>query len=106
MFAHTFLTKGEQQIWQYYNYTGKLPPSTFNPNTVKTLQDLGIDVSKSFPEGAQVAVGGTANQAVRQPGQGAPQTPVIPQGATGKAPGSDGKMHYHDAAGKDLGVAQ
>jgi hypothetical protein len=71
MFAHTFLTKGEQQIWQYYNYTGKLPPSTFNPNTVKTLQDLGIDVSKSFPEGAQVAVGGTANQAVRQLGASA-----------------------------------
>jgi hypothetical protein len=29
----------------------------------------------------------------------------VPQGATGKAPGSDGKMYYHDAQGKPLGIA-
>ena len=34
------------------------------------------------------------------------QAQSIPPGATGKAPGSDGKMHYHDAQGRDLGVAQ
>jgi hypothetical protein len=33
-----------------------------------------------------------------------PATP--PANATGKAPGSDGKMHYHDAQGRDLGVVQ
>lgn len=30
----------------------------------------------------------------------------IPAGATGKAKGSDGQWHYHDAKGNDLGVAQ
>jgi hypothetical protein len=30
----------------------------------------------------------------------------VPAGATGKAKGSDGLWHYHDAKGNDLGVAQ
>ncbi|MHB8501525.1 MAG: hypothetical protein ACYDHE_11345 [Candidatus Acidiferrales bacterium] len=78
-FAHAFLTKGEQSIWQYYNYTGKLPPSTFNPNTLKILQDMGIDPHASFPANARVALGGTANQNPNQP-PAAVNIPGIPDG--------------------------
>lgn len=38
--------------------------------------------------------------------QSAPRPNGIPTGATGKAKGSDGKWHFHDAKGNDLGVAQ
>jgi len=41
------------------------------------LQDLGIDVTKSFPAGAQVVVGGTANVNPRQPAAGGGGTPQL-----------------------------
>jgi len=37
-------------------------------------------------------------------GRGGARTAGPPAGAVGKAPGSDGKMHYHDQRGNDLGV--
>jgi len=39
-------------------------------------------------------------------GQGSQQTQGPPQGATHTAKGSDGKLHYTNAQGQDLGVAQ
>jgi hypothetical protein len=56
-----------------------------------------------------------AQQPVQKPTGGAeakpaPSKPVAapagpPKGSTGIAPGSDGKMYYHDAQGKPLGIA-
>lgn len=39
-------------------------------------------------------------------GQGGGNQSNVPSGATGKAKGSDGQWHYHDANGNDLGVAR
>jgi hypothetical protein len=53
---------------------------------------------------AEYVLNGGKTQSAQNPQSGQAQS--APAGATGKAPGSDGKMHYHDAQGRDLGVAQ
>lgn len=60
---------------------------------------LGEDVAK-------YSSGGTFPGVMSPTGQAAAAPSGPPAGASGTAMGSDGKKHYHDAQGNDLGVAQ
>lgn len=64
---------------------------------------LGEDI-KQYP-GESGAFGGVQAPAGSGPIQSPDNPAQRPAGATGIAPGSDGKMHYHDIKGNDLGVA-
>jgi hypothetical protein len=70
-YAHLMLSKAAENIGQYYNYTGVLPPSFMDPQTASVYHNLGIDPMQSMglPADAQVSVGGTANQHPYQPQQ-------------------------------------
>lgn len=101
-YAHLLKTKAGNLVNEYISYTGQLPPYSFSPDTVQALQAMGVDVS-DLTQGATVALGSTGNTRPYTP-RGVTQ-PQIPDGATMKVPGSDGKMHWSDGK-KDLGVVQ
>ena len=73
------------------------------PAAQMVATNAGLDPKKTAVMGVDGKMDTLDNVVTKatQPSGGAP---AVPQGATGKAPGSDGKMHYHDAAGHDLGV--
>jgi hypothetical protein len=60
-YAHAMLQKGLPLVRKYADYTGELPPSTFDPQTLATFQKLGIDVQSMLPQGVSVPVGQTGN---------------------------------------------
>ena len=65
------------------------------------LQKVDPDsYNRLFPD----ADGSKQESAPSAPKETKPPKTSTPAGATGKAKGSDGKWHYHDAKGSDLGV--
>jgi len=88
--SHTVVRRADSVNQEFRAIMGRDYPDLITPDARTAANKLGLDVSK-YHTGGQV----------NQPGSGV----AIPNGATGKAPGSDGRLHYHDAQGKDLGVA-
>jgi len=84
----------------YKTATGQDYPNLVTPSGRAAAQELGINTSQ-YQSGGTYAGGAGRTGAVTG---GAPKTP--PAGATHQAPGSDGKMHYTNAQGQDLGLVQ
>jgi hypothetical protein len=71
---------------------------------VKLLKNGAYKNYSDTFDSAQTRYGLNNETKLPSPG-GSSSSGAPPEGATGKAPGSDGKLHYHDKNGKDLGVA-
>ncbi len=101
--------KGSSRAYQALEISMQHAPNPWIDKPALMLQKLRT-IRQNLDDVEQDAVkygvkGQTATQAQQQlhGGNAAPSGP--PSGATGIAPGSDGKNHYHDAKGTDLGVA-
>jgi hypothetical protein len=81
------LLQGKLDAYQQQWRVGKPDPSMDDFPVVSPLAQQVIDTVSGKPSGQS-------------------QTPTAPAGATHKAPGSDGKMHYTNDKGQDLGVVQ
>jgi hypothetical protein len=103
--------EGKQEA-SYHQFDEAVPSSFVapvqfaDPQAVRSYKALtGQDINPDLVGRSQYRQNQNPN-----PNMGGPHTgpngsiAPVPQGATGKAPGSDGKMYYHDAQGKPLGV--
>ncbi len=81
-YADAMMTKGNENIVRYYDWTGKLPPHTFSPQTQAVFQKLNI--KNPLPSGARTT--NTPNQSQNQDahdqGNQEKTAPVIPPDAT------------------------
>ena len=81
-------------------------PGATTPNRKYAIQQLDtFEKTLSRLERGIPNVPLRPNTAGAAPSGGTPKVAKAPNGAVGIAPGSDGKNHYHDAKGNDLGVA-
>lgn len=87
--AHTAADRADALNDKYVRTFHRNFPQMLSPTSVQALQSFGL---------------GHYAQRMGAPAQQA--QPQIPAGATGTAPGTDGKLHYVDHTGKDYGVAQ
>lgn len=77
-----------------YNY--------FMKNVTPSIYDTPGQRKEKFNKMRGLISGKFSNE----PSSRSKPTNGVPQGATGKVPGPDGKFHYHDSEGNDLGVVQ
>jgi hypothetical protein len=103
--------EGKQEA-NYHQFDESVPSSFVSPvqfadpQAAKSYKALtGQDINPDLTGRSQWRQNQNPNPNIGGPHTG-PNGSIqpVPQGATGKAPGSDGKMYYHDAQGKPLGV--
>jgi hypothetical protein len=73
-YADAMMTKGNENIQRYYDWTGKLPPHTFSPQTQAVFQKLGI--KNPLPSGAKTT--NTPNQNQNQNAHDQAAAAIVP----------------------------
>jgi len=105
--AHTVVRRMSNVDQEYRTHTGVHYPNMITPDARTSVGKVGGDVPAALGEMQTGGTFGAPTQPVNAGTTPPPPAakPTRPAGATGAAPGSDGKMYYHDITGKILGPA-